>query len=428
MKKLIYLTSILVLSACVSPAPQVIIQQLPTPNTPNIPNNPGTQQPGNNNNQNPGNGTQDPGNTPLTPEQQKIKEIKESNEKITGLLSIKDSDGKDIKLDTIEFNYIYSFELDKDGKISGIKDNRPKDSILYKREGDSNSFKNNGRSFYFKPSESNIQLLKNIVYAKYITSDTLEKLKEELKKVVNEKHASDPRKEDTLAQIEKLTLESNEIKELHHNDTKEFNMYGKEVGLKYSDFGYLKGNYEIKHNNNVIYDSKYKDIIFFGYQQKEIKKSDIQENTLTFKGKAVGVVKNYKYVKNDKDYIHDYDPQKSETLASLDLVDNNATLTFNKENEKETLNMSFSNWYDVKVEKDKNSYEKFTFTNPNNNTIDEKLKFDENTPKSGDLRTRYYGDDKTKPSEVVGSIYYRENDYNAEIVKELKASFGGVKQ
>ena len=392
MKKLIFLTSILALSACAGGDGGIT-------------------------------GNQQPENNTLTP--------KESNEKITGIVYNND----DLRLGSSKFgddNYYYSFELDQNGKITGYKTNYYDDTILhttlYKRDGDSNSFKNNSRKFYFKPSESNIELLKNSEYSKDITSNTLEELKEKLKKVVGRSSVGQDEKEKVIMQIENLTLGSNEIKELHNTSTTEFYTYGKEAGLKYSDFGYLNENSEQKHNDNVIYDVKSKNMLFFGYEQKEIKKSDIQEQELTFNGKAVGVVENNKLLKNDKDYIHDSDTYKDETLASLDL-NGKATLKFNKNNEKETLNMSFSNWYDVKVETDKNR-PKITFSNTNNNTIDEKLKFDTDTERSlgVGLTTKYYGDDKTKPSEVIGDVNYYEYNFDTKTNKIFKASFGGVKQ
>ena len=374
MKKLIYLISILALSACAGDI-----------------NNLGNNIP-----------------TPLTPEQ--IKEIKESNEKITGLSSIKDSDGKDIKFeigDSYTGLEYYSFKLDQDGKIIGIKEisDDGNKKRFFEREGDSNSFvESSSNYFVFDKTKTDIELLKDMPY---LESSSLEELKTKLKLEVKKMNIKPSKKRNIIKKIEESNFEKS-VLTYTYNKIITTEMYGKEVGLKYSDFGITKVNYEKRYNDGTVEKNNSKEewSISGAYANKNINKENIKD-TLTFKGKAVGVVENYN--------------------KFLDL-NGNATLTFDSNNETETLNMSFNNWYDVKVSKyydidDAN----FTFSNPNNNTIDENFKFYTDTQKGGILRTKYYGDDKTKPSEVVGSIYYRESDYNTGS-KEFRASFGGIKK
>ena len=71
----------------------------------------------------------------------------------------------------------------------------------------------------------------------------------------------------------------------------------------------------------------------------------------------------------------------------------------------------------------KNSYSEFTFSNQKGD-IDEKLQITPGAKIDGTLKTKYYGDDKTKPSEVVGEVH--RNDFGTK--KEFKAVFGGTKQ
>ena len=340
----------------------------------------------------------------LTPEQ--IKEIKESNEKITGMLY----NNNDLKLGTVKFEIFvprqgyYSFKLDQDGKITGLK-SKYDDEKLYKRKGDSNRFVYSNPYFVFDKTKTDIELLKDIPY---LESSSLEELRTKLKLEVKKMNIKPSKKRDIIKQIEESNFEKSVYTDSKIITTK---MYGKEVGLKYSDFGIIKENSEKRYNDGTVieYDNKDYYNVFTGYANKNINKENIKD-TLTFKGKSVGVVENYN------------------TVASLDLVDNNATLTFDSNNETETLNMSFNNWYDVKVSKyyDINDAN-FTFSNPNNNTIDENFKFDTTKDNINYLRTEYYGDDKTKPSEVVGDVFYREGDYYTDR-KEFKASFGGIKQ
>ena len=123
----------------------------------------------------------------------------QSNKLITGMLEGKDSNGDNLKLESVKFtssdsivenqnNYI-SFKMNTDGKIEGLRTfdkdtNREIDDELVKnlkRIKDSNIFVSKLSVFEFDPSKSGIELIKDepITYAY-----TLDKLKEELKNIL----------------------------------------------------------------------------------------------------------------------------------------------------------------------------------------------------------------------------------------------------
>ena len=178
-------------------------------------------------------------------------------------------------------------------------------------------------------------------------------------------------------------------------------LYGKDVGLKYSDFGLLeiKTEYDPERYNKIH-------SMYGGYELKRVFiNKNYLTNNLTFKGTAVGVV------------------SQSADSEKLNIRDDKATLVFDKTTGKEVLTAKFNNWYDVRVD---NNSKKINFTN-GDKVSDDKFKFKkegvikdsfEGTSSSDYLYSSYYGDNN--PQEVVGDVNY--DNYNN---LKLNMSFGG---
>lgn len=346
----------------------------------------------------------------------------QSNKLITGMLEGKDSNGDNLKLESVQFtssdsivenqnNYI-SFKMNTDGKIEGLRTfdkdtNREIDDELVKnlkRINDSNIFVSNLSVFEFDPSKSGIELIKDeaITYAY-----TLGKLKEELKKKVEEKHPTDEEKRKAFDKIETLTSESIGIKkDKKHKLEIVQKMYGKDIGLKYSDFGFLDRRFKEQQDNKeyeLIENKSGLTLIAGGFDERNIDKGQLT-GIIEFKGKAVGKIEN----KNKKN-------------SFLSLEDKEAKLTFNQNESSEKLEMNFSNWYKVEVNA-KNGNNTITFTNPNGNIINQDLQLDENSPDNvKKFETKYYGVNG-KASESVGYVEYIKED--GIIKKVFQASFG----
>lgn len=368
------------------------------------------------------------GNNTINNTKHKVLTTKQSNEIITGIEG-KDSNSDEISLESVRFtssdsiienqnNYI-SFKLNKNGKIEELKAvdsdgteiNSGMDSDILnssKRIKDSNIFISTLSVFEFLPAESGIDLIKNesVTYAY-----TLEKLKEELKKKVENKNPTEQEKKDAFDKIEALTSESLGIKKDKKHKLKiEQEMYGKYVGLKYSDFGFLNREFKEQKDNGdseIIDNKSGLTLIAGGFQERNIDKAIIQEKVV-FNGKAVGVIKN----KNFAD-------------GNLNLVDGKTELTFDPSNSSEKLKISFSNWYDLEVNKDSLNSKTIKFTNSKGNQIDSKFQLDENVPDNIEkFETKYYGINGTV-LESVGYLEYKKESAGTE--KILKISFGAKK-
>ena len=201
----------------------------------------------------------------------------------------------------------------------------------------------------------------------------------------------------------KMDGDTNKFKSDEQSIQAKLELYGKDVGLKYSDFGLLeiKTEYDPERYNKIH-------SMYGGYESKEvyINKDNLTSN-LTFKGTAVGVV------------------SQSADSEKLNIRDDKATLVFDKTTGEEVLTAKFSNWYDVRVD---NNSKKIIFTN-GDKVSDDKFKFkkegvikdsfENSSSPFGYLRSIYYGDNNN-PQEVVGKVNY--NDYNNT---KLNMSFGG---
>lgn len=206
-------------------------------------------------------------------------------------------------------------------------------------------------------------------------------------------------KEDKFPILLKREGDTNVFKSDEQGIHTKLDLYGKDIGLKYSDFGFLevKTEYDPEIYNKIH-------SMFGGYESKKvyyINKDKLTSN-LTFKGTAVGIVS------------QETDSEK------LNIRDDKATFVFDKTTGNETLTAKFSNWYDIKL--DANS-RKINFTN-GDKVSDDKFKFKEGgvVKNSHEVKAvsdfNYYGDNDN-PEEVVGIIKYRGDN------PSLEMSFGG---
>lgn len=251
--------------------------------------------------------------------------------------------------------------------------------------------------------------------------------------------------------IEMVNALSDDNKRDLHRETEsdsyqiDFKTFGKDNGLLFSDFGYLRA---ISESGKT--DGGYK-FIYGGLENPDKNNADhlvsadsINKNKPSvFSGQIVGHV-----VRNDR--------------SDDKFLDSTATLTF--DNGKETLEASFanSNWYDIKAIK-QNGSNSIMFTDNTNGKLEDMYKFaghmvnvgdsykvdgfigtnylfnansgDTTGQQTGVFDTRYYGNGNN-PSEVVGVVSYVEGDPDVGMEPEsyknddliFEAAFGGVKQ
>ena len=339
------------------------------------------------------------------------KQVKESNEKITGLFYGEDIDGDELYLDSPVFtsrsnyfhsdNYYFSFELDKYGKIIGLE--RPLGItgtiVKYKRDGDSNSFIRYYSYVKFEPSESDIKLLKledtidlnrnGNLSEKENNRALLKMIKRLLKTDVSVlKNIKQSEKEEAYNKINKLRLDSKGIEVIYVKSIITLEMYGKDLGLKYSDFGILKERLEEKSSKgNLKKINSPSEQISGGYRERKIYTGYNKKNTY-IRTKTVGIVEK---IKNPKQVNY------------LDLVDNKSVLIFDSKYNP-TLKMSFDNWYNIDFTSDEDST---FFINENNNDINEALiLINGSFLMNNGIDIECYGINK-EISEVVGNLDYR---------------------
>ena len=222
------------------------------------------------------------------------------------------------------------------------------------------------------------------------------------------------------------------------NITINLETYGKDVGLAFADFGkmYLYSDDQDDENDDVASQA-----IYGGYSDKLIAPDNFANNDKkTFTGKMFGKV-NVTYSQNGEN------GGLVNKLDDLALIDNNAKLVFNHNNNvnTETLTASFDNWYDMEMTKTGNTAN-LAFTNYKhkdaNNNINNDYRFLGDTPNNNDnynnsynvnnftqtkvtnfigtdqsptgntsgyVDIQYYGNDNI-PSETVGFVSYAENE------------------
>lgn len=204
--------------------------------------------------------------------------------------------------------------------------------------------------------------------------------------------------------------------------------YGKDIGLKYSDFGALVGTITETTPGHAPESGMAYEGFAGGYANKKIDVADMS-GKMDFAGRAIGTVQG----KNGGDDL---------------ALDGDATLHFN--NGAETLSLAFDNWYDIRIEKNGNQGDIY-FTNGDaisDKDVDYKFdRGDEFSTKNfisgdyngkvdndengqyGKIDINYYGNDGN-PIEATGVLQYVEDCLQSGDDAQIRANmaFGVVKQ
>jgi len=202
----------------------------------------------------------------------------------------------------------------------------------------------------------------------------------------------------------------------------DYNSLGKDVELRYSDFGYLAviDSATGEEQQHVVFMGGYDDA-------KKIDKEDINTST-TFNGSATVSV------------VAVRDGENSGKFLNLDTSD--AKLVFNQGGAQpvSTLTANFDNWYDIEYTESGDN-KSIAFSNYHNNDGDEDFRMisdtgtgvvlDNSVVNKLNSEIHYYGDNGT-PSEAVGLIQMRDcggvactNNYDTEQEVRMNLGFGG---
>ena len=206
----------------------------------------------------------------------------------------------------------------------------------------------------------------------------------------------------------------------------DYNSLGKDMGLRYSDFGNIKINI---YNEETSQFQEAQTLAFIGgYDNvKKIDTDDIAETT-EFSGRATGGV------------VSILGGEGSGQTLDLDTSANTegstvARLVFDKQNETSTLVAEFDNWYDVRYTKSGNTTGTVEFTNGKN----EDFYLLGDTDGSGKTvnvsgEDLHYFGDNNNPSEAVGLVQVRDcngagcgSDYNEHQEVRMNLGFGAKK-
>lgn len=194
--------------------------------------------------------------------------------------------------------------------------------------------------------------------------------------------------------------------------TAEYISYGREMGMKYADFGTIK--IDGTFNGNAYQSNT---MFAGGYDVMEVDDKNIRQN-VTFTGTARGTVTGA----NNK---------------SIELADNAATLNFDPTNGTETIKAKFFNWYDVNVIKNDATDQINIALDQSGKTIDNDLQY-ANAP-SANLKdginqtgagtetvvfeTSYYGQ-HNNPTESTALFQYQQTAPDGKTVNAV-IGFGG---
>ena len=178
-------------------------------------------------------------------------------------------------------------------------------------------------------------------------------------------------------------------------DSVTFNTGGKQVGLRYSDFGtYTISRFGFNADGNPNqFQEKIADNVPFagGYASQRIESDKITKD-LHFNGRAIGTAR------DENDIV---------------VLNDTARLDFDAKNGQNTLTANFRNWYDVVVRSDGT----ITFDDYFGNG---KVRFGEDTEynKTGaKMNIGFYGEkpDTGIPSEATGTVQFRDTDTNIKM-------------
>lgn len=183
-------------------------------------------------------------------------------------------------------------------------------------------------------------------------------------------------------------------------------------GLRYSDFGYMTMVTD-EFDGEIVQRDPDHTVIVGGFKDKQIDPTLFADETIDFRGTAIGAVAYYNGTNEESKRI------------STD-EKNPATLHF--ENGNETLIMPFNDYYTVTVNKDENGATVAFSDYPT--TANPGFKFNKESDIStdnGDLVNvviNYYGDNYA-PSEVAGAVSYEEH---ASGLTSFESAFGMTRQ
>ncbi|MBD5389255.1 hypothetical protein HDR63_03305 [bacterium] len=203
------------------------------------------------------------------------------------------------------------------------------------------------------------------------------------------------------------------------------NLLGAQLGMKYSDFGFLE-----------MYDADDPDHAMFimpiagGYEAKNVTPNkDDFGNDVVFNGTAVGSVGEASTaVEGDR----------------LTLSDTAATLTFRKDSGDQVLSAKFDNWYDVTATQYHDGDAQIKFAN-GDHIKDDKFRFQSdgatvNAFDTGKVANNsaqhllsvgfeYYGDSAKDPREATGLVFYsQENGPTDNDSVDFFMGFGGARK
>lgn len=203
------------------------------------------------------------------------------------------------------------------------------------------------------------------------------------------------------------------------------NMLGKELGMKYSDFGFLE-----MYGSDDPEKAMFIMPIAGGYEVKnvELNKDDFS-NDIVFNGTAVGSVG---------------EASTEVEGERLTLKDGSATLTFDKASGDQILAAKFSNWYDVKATQYHDGDAQIEFTN-GAGIENDKFRFRDGDATVNEFDTGkvannsaehvvsvdfdYYGDSAKDPREATGIVFYSQ-DYGPtdDDSVDFFMGFGGTRK
>lgn len=342
-----------------------------------------------------------------------------------------------VKLDDVKFTTVndsatgggtIKFKIDNSGKIVGLTQDSYSDGLeafvhAMKRQGDTDTFDTGTIKIYeFSVGEEG-----NTINFVSIGESDLPKIKlsllEDLDRRIVGGDIDEGDRYAYTAVINSVTFA--DLTSENGRATLETKLYGTELGLKYSDFGFLDfkaydAENSLRHSSAIV--------LAGGYNTKEIQRDSINSD-VDFTGIARGRMV-YESGTDDNGY------RTKDSLSVLDL-DGAANLHFDKTTGVETLTANFSNWYDMTATNQTGHVATVAFDNYTN--VDTQYQFSggnthsDTTQSNGfdtdlEFKTHYFGDNG-KPTEAVGVVKYGKDVTDSGIYdkKMFEASFGATK-
>ena len=317
---------------------------------------------------------------------------------------------------------VFNFIIDKDGNLTGLQETDDGGASVLKFNRSGNGVYKNNEGFvsygfaykgeYGRFYEEEVTLPK---------STSVEGIKKALKESAQAHWGTEPKEtmDAILAFIDRLDLTNGLIDEdvceeqgnCAYKDgdintvTVQLNNQGKDVGLKYADFGTI--TYDMKAGNET--DKDYS-LFYGGYEELFAQASDLPQvdTEMNFEGKAVAQV--WSEGRNDENEIE-----------YTKLYNGSADLTF--KDGKETLVADFTDWHKVTIETAGSGYD----ISISGTAKDDKFAIDPSAETylyGADIR--YYGENPKNPDEFVGSASFENS--NSERWMGGEMVFGGTRK